>query len=80
MNKVIRLKGNMNKVYFPSAIVSIEHVTIDRHGNVYTEIIFANDSSIKVSDHIDGILDNLNNLEGDLLLEGYQYKVNRFVK
>lgn len=69
----------MNKVYFPTAIVSIEHINNDRHGNIYTEIIFSNGSSIKVSDHIDAILYSLNNQEGDLILEEYEYKVKGFV-
>ena len=69
MEKVIRMDGNKNKVYFPGSIVSIEHITNDRHGNIYTEIIFSNASSLKVSDQIDAILYNLNNQEGDLILE-----------
>ena len=79
MEKLIRLEGNTNKVYFPTAIVSIEHINNDRHGNIYTEIVFSDGSSLRVSDHIDAILDNLKNQEGDLILEEYEYKVKGFV-
>lgn len=76
MKKIKVNGGNVNKVYFSSAIVSIEHVNNDPHGNVYTSIIFANDDELQVSDYIDVILYKLDNSIDDvLLLEKYDYKI-----
>ena len=75
MEKIIRLQGNKNKVYFPTSILSIEHIDNDRNGNIYTRIVFTDGSSIRVSDHIDDILYNLRKQYGDLELEEYQYKI-----
>lgn len=79
MSKILRIEGEVNKVYFSSAIVSIEHVNNDAHGNVYTEITFSDGSSLKVSNDLQSLLYEIDNSTKDVVLEKYDYKIKGFV-
>lgn len=74
MSKILRVEGDVNKVYFSSAIVSVECINNDPHGNVYTNIVFSNNESLKVSNAFEDVLYLLDNSSSEIDLGEYDYK------
>lgn len=64
----------MNKVYFSSSIVLVERVSNDPHGNVYTNIVFSTNVTLKVSNPFEDVLYVLDNSSSEIELDEYDYK------
>lgn len=75
--KVLAIFGNeeTNKVYFSSAIVSVERVTNDLHGNEYTAITLSNGEELQVVETVEDVLHAINNLNSEITLTGFKYEV-----